>query len=258
MQRREFVLGGASLATAATAGCLGTTLGQSDEPSGDNQNHDRTIAVGATGEVSAEPDVAELVAALETRGDSAADVRDELADRSEALIDALVEYGLDESAITTDRFDIRRREEASGESRSSDRSDEEETSETTETVYYKGIYALSITVADVSAVSEVIEVAVDNGADTIGRVTFTLSEERREELREDAIAAAIANAEEEATFIADEIEAGDLEVRSVDASGARVRPYVDRAEAAYDASGPSFYPDDVTVSASVDVVFTIE
>jgi len=55
----------------------------------------------------------------------------------------------------------------------------------------------------VDAVGEVIDVAIDAGADEVQRIEFGLSEEREREVRETAIENAMANAESDATVLAD-------------------------------------------------------
>ncbi len=258
MRRRTVVLGAGSVTAAALAGCLGNTqAGSADNPNSET----RTISIRESAEVEAEPDLAVIQAGLETRGEDAEEVRDELAERGDALYDALIEYGLDEDDVVTgdfsirDRIDYRRAEE--------DGVDSED--DLDEYRYYEGSHTLTIEVHEVENAGEVIDVAVDAGADEIGRIEFTFSDETREQLRQEALEKALADARAEADFVAGEVDAAVVEAKTVDTSGGDISPVradyaMDEAveEDADDAPSTELHPDDVTVRATVDVVYEIE
>lgn len=260
MRRRELITATGTIAAAAIAGC--TAFGQEDEPSGGGTDVDgRSVVVSSSGEAEGEPDLAVLQVSVEATGDDAGAVRDELATRADDLVSALVEYGVDEDDITTRRFGIhdridRRAMEADGvEPRS--REDVEEY------VYYQGTHSFTVETGDVDGVGALIDAAVDGGADTVGQVTFTLSDERRETLRQQALQRAIRDAREEAETIAGEVGASVAEATVVDASGGRVHPV--RREVGYAGDGAArtptpepapttgVEPGDVTVTANVRV-----
>ncbi len=214
----------------------------------------RTIDVSGVGEIEAEPDLAIFHASVEARGEDAAAVRDELAERGDALYNALVEYGLDEEAITTGSYDIRERVDRRR--LEEERADPDSEDDLEEYTYYQGSHTLTVEVSDVAALGEVIDTAVDAGADDVGRIQLTLSEERRDELREDALSHAIDDANDEAAFIAEEVDASLGEATRVDASGPDVTP----ARVSYesdDGAGAStqIRPDDVTVRAQVEITY---
>ena len=96
---------GSVAAVSVLAGCLGSA----QEDDGGSSGDPRTVTVTEGGEVEAEPDIAVFQASVEATGDDANAVREELAERADALYDALVEFGIDEDAITTGRFNIRDR-----------------------------------------------------------------------------------------------------------------------------------------------------
>lgn len=254
MQRRDVILGSGTVAAAALAGCLGSA--QQTEGGAPDGGSTRTIRVSAAGEAEAEPDLAILDVAVQATGDDAASVRSELATRSEAVRTALLEYGLDEDDVTTSRFYVRERVdrramEGDGVDPRSDENIEEYR-------FYEGTHAFQVEVHDVEAAGEVVDVAVDAGADEIGRLQFTLSEDRRDELRDEAITEALEDARSEADHVAEQIDASIVEVRTVDTSDGRVHPVrEDVAMAAGDGGAPttSFEPGDVTVSAAVEVEF---
>ena len=105
-------------------------------------------------------------------------------------------------------------------------------------------------------VAESIDAAVNASAE-VRVVRFTLSEERRTELREQAIENAMTDARSQADTVA---ENGDLQVtgvNSVDASQQRYRPveYDAAAPRAAEAGGTSVETGDVSVSYQVRVTY---
>lgn len=105
---------------------------------------------------------------------------------------------------------------------------------------------------------DVIDGAIDAGADDVGRIVFTLSEERRDQLREEATT----DARSEADHLAEQVDASVVEIRTIDTSEGRVSPVREDVamEAAGDGAAPAteFQPGDVTVSETVDVKYEME
>ena len=259
MRRRTLILGSASL-LAGSAGCLGN-LAESTPSGGSNPNNPtRTIRVQQTGEIAADPDMARVEVAIEAIDEDAESVRAELAERSDAVYEALIDFGIDDDAITTGRFNIRQRydERAMQEDGVTPRSE----SELADYRYYVGTHPLRLELDDIEAVGEVIDAAVAGGADTVERVQFGLSDERRVELREDALATATDQARAEAEFVANELGVSVSEPKTIDTSGGTVSPVraqVEMADDAVDDAPPTTVraPDDVTVAASIEVVFEL-
>lgn len=109
MDRRTFIVSGL---TAATAGCLGSA----DDRSGQSVTDDATIEVAATGHAEEDPDMAIVYVAVEATGEDADEVRDDLATESSGVQEALLGH-VSEDAITTDRYDIRERNQGTGSTR---------------------------------------------------------------------------------------------------------------------------------------------
>lgn len=264
MKRREMLVATGTVAATALAGCAGSDGGNVVADAGNGttpaSGNARTITVSNTGEAEGEPDLAVLQLGIETTADTAQDARADLARRSEELRTALLEFGLEEEDITTRRFRIhervdRRRMEKDG-VRPSSREDAEEY------IHYRGSHSFTVEVGNIDDVGAVIDTAVDAGANQIDRVTFTLSEETRADLRKEALREAIQNARSEAEVIADEVGASIVEATVVDASDARVSPVHREVAVAGDAAAtpsrerePStgVEPGDVTVTADVHV-----
>ncbi|TKX73838.1 DUF541 domain-containing protein [Halorubrum sp. GN11_10-6_MGM] len=242
MNRRLTALIGIA-ALVALAGCAGLA-GTATPTGGDDAQLERSIEVTAGGEATSAPDRATLRVAVTATGDDAGAVRDELATGESDLHAALTDWGLDEDAIRTERYDVR---------------ESYETRDDPNRTRYEGIHQYAIELDDVDAVGEVIDVAVDAGADQVQRIQFGLSEERERELREEAITAAMANADDDAAVLAN---ASDLEVVGVyEASTAQsgTSPFVTERYMAADggdaAASTSVQTGDVTVRVTVNVVY---
>ncbi|MEF8780724.1 MAG: SIMPL domain-containing protein, partial [Haloferacaceae archaeon] len=235
MRRRELLAAGGTVAAIGLAGCVGGSAddgddGGTDDGSGsasveqvtEGDGTRRSVVVTGTGEVEAEPDLALLRVGVEARAETAGEARNQISEGAEELIAALTEYGIDEDDVTTQRYWVRDRIDRRAMEEDGVRPDDPEARE--EYTYYQGSHTFEVKVRDVEAVGEVIDVAVDAGADEVGRVTFTLSEETRADLREDALRQAIESAREEADLIAGEVGAEIVEATVVDASDGRVSP----------------------------------
>lgn len=230
------------LAVTATlvAVAAGAALAASDGSA--PNSHNKTISVAGTGEVDAEPDAAVVRLSVRASADDAGSVNSELAAGTEELRSTLSEFGVPEENVQTVRYYVRE------DPRSRDRPDD---------TRYVGEHSFQVTLDDVDRAGALVDAAVDGGADDVGGVSYTLSEERREQVRDDAVRDAIANARSDAAVVAD---ATDLEITGVAAAStqqASVRPY--RAETQALASGDAgtdIDVRDVTVSATVDVTFS--
>lgn len=131
-----------------------------------------------------------------------------------------------------------------------------------ETTRFVGRHSFVLTVDAPDRAGDLVVTAVENGASTVDDVRFTVSEETRRELRQQALDQAMQNARAEAGVLA---ERSDLElttVASVSTGSVQVRPY--RAEFAAADGGDgggvptSFDTGTVTVSAQVQVTYNAE
>ncbi len=268
MQRRELLAATAGAAAAAVSGCLGTggnggsAAAQTGTPTVERRTS-RSIVVSNTGEARGDPDLAVLNVAVEASGDTAGDVRDQLATQADELRQALLDFGLEEDAVTTQNFYIHERHDRRAMEEAGVRPGSEEADEY---VTYRGTHSFRVEVSAIDDVGAVIDAAVDGGADQVGRVTFTLSDGKRADLREDALRAAIRGARDEAETVADEIGASIAEATVVDTAGGGVTPVerdleyaaADAAATATPGASTGVEPGEVTVTASVEVRYAIE
>ncbi|ELZ11238.1 hypothetical protein C478_12535 [Natrinema thermotolerans DSM 11552] len=252
MDRRRFLAASSVGLVAAVAGCTGSATEGDDDPepgstTGSDANGtdaDGEITVSADGEVEAEPDQATVDVGVTATGESADAVTDELASGAKRLRETFDDLGIPDENVEEGRYRVH---PARGR----------------ETDGFEGSHSFDVTLADVDRVGEVIDAAIEAGADDVGRVRFTLQEETRSTLREDAIDAALENADAEAAHIADNREVeitgtaavttGDVQVHAV-----RTEASDDAAGGAGGAPPTEIDADPVSVTASVTVTYDFE
>ena len=266
MQRRNFILATGATMAAAVAGCIGDEDNADDENNPTNNNNSsnsdvtRTVSVSGAATIEAEPDIARFVVSVEETGDEPGDVQESVASEIDALHTELVDEGIAEDDIITGEFQIRERVDE--EQMMEDGVEPRDEEDFEPYVYYVGTHELEIETDDPENVGEYIDVAVAAGADNIGDISFDLSEERRDELEEEALREALENAETEATVIVEETETEIVDVKTVDASSPSVSPVRASLEAydmdVDDSPDTEIHEDDVTIATSVDVVYLIE
>ncbi|OLZ41967.1 hypothetical protein A6E15_13685 [Natrinema saccharevitans] len=252
MDRRRFLAASSIGLAAAVAGCTGSATDGDDDPesgsttdsAANGDDVDGEITVSADGEVEAEPDQATVDVGVTATGESADAVTDELASGAERLRETFDDLDIPDENVEEGRYRVHsaREREADG---------------------FEGSHSFDVTLTDVDRVGEVIDAAIEAGADDVGRVRFTLQEETRSTLREDALDAALENADAEAAHVADNrgveitgttaVTTGDVQVHSF-----RTEAGDDAAESAGGAPPTEIDTDPVSVTASVTVTYGFE
>lgn len=231
---------------ALTAGCLGavqpstTALAQQT----DGGPEGPSVTVSAQGQVDAAPDLAVVNLAVVARADSADAARQQVADGVESMRQALRDAGIPDEAVSSTGYNLHVEYDYNGEER--------------EVVGYRAGHSFTVELDDVERAGEVIDVAVSNGATNVNGVQFTLSDERRQELRAQAIEQAMTNARSDADAIA---AAGDITlagIHSASTSDGGYYPgpmYAERAADGAAGASTTLEPGTVTVTATVTVVY---
>lgn len=226
----------------ATAGCLSTV---DAAPAATDNASVRTIDVSSTGTVSAAPDQATVNVAVEARADSADAARSQVADGVASMRAAIRNLGVPDSDVRTTSYfvgpvyDYR--------------------NGTNEVVGYRAVHSFQID-ADVDRAGEVIDAAVGNGATQVQGVQFTLSDDRRKQLRTQALTEAMTNAHDDAGTIASAagVSLGPLHSAST-ADVGYPRPVVMTAEAGGSAGAKTTVePGPVEVTATVSVSYEVQ
>lgn len=211
------------------AAALSTAGAQEGPDAGSNS----TITVGATGTVSAPPDLAVIHVAVEASAGSADAARAAVADNVSEMRTALSEANVSDDQIRTTHFNIHTERDDNG------------------TVTYRAIHGFELRVP-VDDAGPAVDAAVAGGATRVDGGQFTLAEETSRELRNDALEQALANARADADVIAGAIGVEVQAVKSVETADGDIGPVF--AEAGR-GDGTTFDPGPVTVTAHVTVTY---
>lgn len=195
-------------------------------------NDSAEVSVSASGSVSAEPDRAIVYVAVTAEAENASAATDRLANSTSTLRDALGDENFSVESVRTTDYAVYQQEDNG-------------------TTTYVARQSFAATTGNTSEAGALIDAAVANGATEINGVTFTLSEDRRQDLRADAIDEAVADAESQAQAVADStgLTLGSVESVSTGEGGGFLGERVAADEGTTIDAGP------VTVSATVDITY---
>ncbi|CCQ33216.1 conserved hypothetical protein (DUF541) [Halorhabdus tiamatea SARL4B] len=225
------------LLAAVGAATAVTPTAQSDQPA-------KQIDVAASAEVSAQPDQALVRLGVVATAEDVQTARDRVAENVSAVRSALDELNVSTEQIETAYYDI---------------GEVHERPETEGASEFRAVHTLEVTLNDTDRVGEIIDGAVDSGANRVDGVSFTLSAEKRHELRQDALEKAMDRARTDGDTLANSSDLRVVSASSISASDASVTPYrVEQTmlEAAGDAAASTTVESGpVDVSASVQVVY---
>lgn len=244
MSRRRTVGALVALAVMATiGGCVGAlNTSGSNQVNGPDASGVASIQVSATGTVDADPDQAVLRIAVEATGDDAATARNRLNENVSRMRNALREAGIEDDQVRTMFFDIQQNYRESREGR--------------EPAGYRAIEAFEVTLSNVSDVGRIIDVAVNNGANRVDGVQFTLADDTQEALRAQALEQAVDRARDEATVLANASDLQVVGIKSLSTAAGGVTPFRAEMTTEPDAGARTkIEPGPVTVTASVTAVY---
>lgn len=243
MQRTRLLAALAVASLVLLSGCTGA-FAANDRPS-DASATNRTVDVSATGQVSAEADQAVIQVAVEARADDAETARERLAENVSSLRDGLADADVASEQITTSGYDIRE-----------DYRDRPEGTE--QRPGYVARQSFEITLDDTDRAGTVIDAAVGSGATRVDGVRFTLSTDRRDELKRDALEDAMDRADGKAETLATQSDMSIVQVRTVSAADYDYGPVSVEAAAADSGGSTTIDSGPVTVTAEVHVVYDAE
>jgi len=249
----------AGLVVSAGLASAGFWGGSSDAPTIQQK---KVITVSGYGTVDTTPDEAVLRLSVVTQAEDVKDASDENAKKMDAVFAALYELGIPEDDAVTSGYRVRPRYNW--------RDDEQQL------IGFQVRNSLTVTVRDIEKVGDVIGAALGSGANEIDDVTFTVSDERQTELRDEAIADAARRASADAASAAKAMGVTIMGPVEISTTGSQFSPY--RMYMDYDtgykgggmmvtpegmpvpmptpaAAPPQIQPGDVTVSAQVTVVY---
>jgi len=203
----------------------------------------RTITVTASGEATAQPDTAILRISVDAADPKATVARSQVAENVSAVRAALVELGIDESKITSTGYTIYYDERRAPDSKPD------------EPPVYRVRHTLAIEIDDVEMVGQVIDAAVDAGVTTVQNVQFTVSEETRAQLQNEALTDAMTSARSQADTLATSAALTILSVQDVQTGSYGVPRLEYAMTAAAGGAGTDLNAGPVTVTATVSVTY---
>ncbi|MCK9298189.1 SIMPL domain-containing protein [Methanoculleus sp. YWC-01] len=168
------------------------------------ESRDKLIHVSGTGKVTTTPDQAVIVFAVETENADVKTAQQQNAERMDAVVNALKNAGIPEKDIRTAAYNIFPVTENDNRGLT-----------ISKVKYYRVINTLEVTLNDVNRAGEIIDLAVESGANKVNRFSFTLSDARQQEFRSQALTAAVAQARGDADAVAAAIGKTIVDVKEV-------------------------------------------
>lgn len=207
----------------------------------------KTISLSGSGSDSAQADQATISLGVEVTRDSAKEAIMENAELMTAVINAVKAKGVSEDDIQTTSYSVYAQYDWTESGR-----------------VFKG-YTVSnmirVTVKNLDVVGDVIDAAGDAGSNQMYGISFELSPEKSEELKMNALVAALGDARAKADVISETLGLTITGVQSVsESSYSPARVYTDYAEAAMSGvKAPTpIIEGELTVTVTVHIVFLFE
>lgn len=221
-----------SVLGATAAGAHGGNGQAANESANSNATAGATVTVSATGTAAAQPDQAVVYVAVTAEAPTAGEATTRVANNVSRLRDSLDSETLSVMAVETVDYQVG-----------------EETGENETT--YVARHAFAVTTDEPNLAGDVIDVAVNAGADEVGGVRFQLSEDRRQEVRADAIDAAVTDAQVQAEALSNSTGLTLGEIQSISTGGGPgAPPTLEAADA-----GTQIDASPVSVSVTVQVTY---
>ena len=210
----------------------------------------RTITVVGRGEVKARPDVATTNLGVEVTAPTVAAAMDDAEGRMNAILAALEAAGITDKDIQTSNFSISfERQPVEVQPREGEKA-------------LPGVYRVSnmvqVKIRDLDKVGEVIDAAVQAGANNVWGVSFSLEDTDALEIeaRKEAVADARARAESLATL--NEVEVGEVIAVSEVIGSSPAVMYAEAARGLGGGGGGPIEAGEVTFATQIQVVYGIE
>ncbi|ADE35963.1 SIMPL domain-containing protein [Methanohalophilus mahii] len=214
------------------------SVGSSDRSS------ENTMHMSGNSEMMVVPDTATLNIGAEVMAPTAEEASQENAAIMNAVIEELKNIGLEEEDIQTSRVSVR------------PVYNYEERTRTIEG--YSASNNVQITTTMLDSLGEMIDRSASAGANQIGGISFTVSDDKQKELREDLISEAVADASSKAEILAENLGVEIISVKSSSISDNN-QPrifYEEVAEEIEKESGPTpIEPGESKISMSVQVTY---
>ncbi|MBP1702901.1 MAG: hypothetical protein H6Q38_2008 [Chloroflexi bacterium] len=252
MYKKVILIGLVLLIAASLVGCGGVAAAQALAPSTQtettSQTTPRTISVNGNGKVELKPDMASIYIGVHTEGPDAVEAVSSNNEKTQAVIDALIELGVAEEDIQTTNFSIypQQRYDPQG--------------QPTGEIIYMVDNTVFVKVRDLDSIGAVLDSAVKAGANSINGISFDV-EDKSAALSE-ARAAAVDDAAKQAQELADAAGVEVGQVLSISTTGVTYPPtpiYGKGGGAMAEAAvSVPVSPGQMTITVDVYVVYEIQ
>lgn len=220
-------------------------------------NYNSDITATGEAEITANPDEVVAFFAIITEGNDTKKIKDENRDTTNKVISALKNFGIKDDKIETQEYDLEKKPQEW----------DSDLNKNVDVGYeLRHVLKVTITEADsktakitVDSVGELVDVAVDAGANGVNNIYFDLTKETQRRLREELIANATRDAKKKAERLSDSlgIKLGKL----IGASESYNYPYYSYGGSyyydSYKEASTTISPQNIEISTSVTVVYEI-
>ncbi|WP_321418219.1 SIMPL domain-containing protein [uncultured Methanomethylovorans sp.] len=204
------------------------------------QNGEHTLSISGSGEQKMTPDTASLSVGVVVQASTANESSTQNAAIMSAVISELKRIGLQDNEIQTSYVSIQPVYDYSG---------------TQKIVAYSASNNVQVTTQKVDSLSAIIDGATAAGANQIGGITFSVSDKKQQELRDELFKAAVADASSKAEKLASSLGVIIVGVQTASVSeGGNVQPLYSPSAAGAAVATP-IQPGETTVSLSVQVTY---
>lgn len=242
----SFSLVGVLALAAGAALNASNARAQSSDPTPGPNEPVRTISVNGTGKVSLDPDIATISIGVHTENSDATEAVASNNAEASAVMSALLRFGIDEKDIQTSSFSIYPRQDYSPEGR-------------IQGITFVVDNSVFVKVRDLDGIGEVLEAAVQAGANSISGISFSVEDPKL--AYEAALEAAVLDARSRADVLARAagVQLGAVQSISSYVSGGPVPFYREfSADLAQAAGGEvPISPGQTEISVEVSVVYAI-
>lgn len=219
-----------------------------DNPPAVEENNMRTLSVWAVGTASGSPDIAYAELGVEIRNENIGDALTQANDAMQAVTDALTGFGIETTDIQTTQFNVYQEGQPQPVPGAEDQS--------VPPAQYVVTNIVRVTVRDISQVSDVIQTALDAGANRVYGLTFGLADPGalRSQARQEAAQSAGLQAQELAQAF--NVQLGEP-VKIEESGQGGVGPLADTAAFARGGGGPPVSAGELSVTVQLFVTYRV-
>ena len=214
------------------------------QPAISGQKEEHTLSISGSAEKNVAPDTASLSIGVVVQAPTAKEASDKNAVSMNATINELRNLGLQDKDIQTSFLSIQPVYKYNG-------------IQTIEA--YSASNNVQVTTKMLDKLSDIIERSTAAGANQIGGVSFSVSEEKQKTLREELLTEAVSDASTKANDLAKKLEVRIVGVKSSSISeGGIIQPFLREVSIAEGKVATPIMPGETKVSLSVQVTYIIE